>query len=181
MSDAEKALCWLRGWVKPQTINKELNEMKDYSESSKLKNTAKLTKKSEQLNAVAYMNEVNLDDETNTVKLTIAPDSANATSIKPINNELNRGNTDDNQNRKKHEPVNNTHHEIANWKIKLQDLVRPEMLKPLRLVIGFFLILNLSGITAMRPYFVNIFQELDFPVEPYKATVSNTVVSKIIY
>lgn len=167
-------MCWLRGWVNPQTVNKELNEMKGYSESSKLKNQKLKNKNSEQqLYPVTYVNEVNLDDETNAVELPTAQESVNKTNTMPINNEINNGNSDSMYNTEKHEPINNTNHDVINWKIKLQDLVRPEMLKPLGLVIGFFFILNLSGITAMRPFFVKIFQELDFPFDPYKAIVSN--------
>lgn len=175
VNEAEKALCWLRGWVKPQAVNKELNEMKDYSDSSKLKNQ-KHNKKSEQLSSATYVNEVNLDDEINTVKLTTTQDSINKTNVKNVNTELSSKDNDSKHSTENNEPVNSIHHDVPNWKIKLQDLVRPEMLKPLRLVIGFFFFLNLSGITAMRPYFVNIFQKLNFPVDPYKATVIMSVI-----
>lgn len=39
--EAEKALCWLRGWVEPEYVKAEFDELSRYSETSKLKKNRK--------------------------------------------------------------------------------------------------------------------------------------------
>jgi len=175
LEEAEKALCWLRGWVEPRLVRAELLEMIRYSEASQLR------KSCASLDKAAYSNNVSLDDEggktvtltTNgvshdrevktdfvTVDLTDNPD-------KKVNN-----NAEDCDMRK---TTNVGEHE-TDWKVRLKDLVRPEMLRPLGLVIGFFFFLNASGIAAMRPYLIKVFEKLNFPITPSHATVVFSVI-----
>jgi hypothetical protein len=35
IAEAEAALCWLRGWVKPEYVKEELAEIQRYSESTR--------------------------------------------------------------------------------------------------------------------------------------------------
>jgi MFS family permease len=53
-----------------------------------------------------------------------------------------------------------------------KELIRKRTLKPFLLVIIFFAIGQFSGLPAMRPYLVQIFQTFGFPVDPSWATVS---------
>lgn len=59
---------------------------------------------------------------------------------------------------------------------KLKDLARPEMLRPLRLVVLYFFFYHCGGLTGLRPFMVTVFQELRLTVDPYWLTVSNQLV-----
>ncbi|KAG8307503.1 maltose permease [Homalodisca vitripennis] len=189
LEEAEKALCWLRGWVDPRAVRQELTEMIRYSESSQLRKP-----QAEQLERAAYTNQVSLEDEERGDKnsVSLSPnvksdgdisktsdsektsefvtvdlaDSSNTKHLQINNNGVNM---------KKGDCDNTGVHE-TDWKVRLKDFLRPEMLRPLGLVIGFFFFLNTSGITAMRPYLIKIFEKLDFPVSPYRSTVVFSVI-----
>lgn len=197
IDDAEKALCWLRGWVEPRAVRQELAEMIRYSEASKLKKSQPTSA----LEKAAYINDIKVDDEYDKTENRKTVDHAMVTFKNSNNGELvNEDQTDcdirctnlDKQNYFVTVDLNNSDHvkrngqnnnkiktdkatfeeHEDNWKILLKDLVRPEMLKPLGIVISFFFFSSFSGINAMRPYFVIIFKELNIPISPYKATVS---------
>lgn len=53
----------------------------------------------------------------------------------------------------------------------IQDLMRPQMRRPLSLVIAFFIFHNGSGFPGVRPYMVKIFETLHFPIDAHWSTV----------
>lgn len=55
---------------------------------------------------------------------------------------------------------------------KLKDLTRPEMMRPLRLVVLFFFFYHCGGLTGLRPYMVITFKQLELKADPYWLTVS---------
>ncbi|KAK9506888.1 hypothetical protein O3M35_008739 [Rhynocoris fuscipes] len=54
---------------------------------------------------------------------------------------------------------------------KMRDLVRPEMLRPLRLVVFFFLFLHCAACNGSKPYLIKIFKRIGIPIEAFAATV----------
>lgn len=179
VKEAEKSLCWLRGWVPASYVQKELNELMRYSDASKLvlkEKKSKVHKNSQSSKSreqSAYSNPVSVADET--------PHSVNsATEIKSTESPdaLKCSNEMITQEKKVLEPIqiseviNLTQTERkATLKELVCDMVRPQMLKPLSLVITFFIFHNGTGLPAMRPYYVKVFEELRFPVDPHWATV----------
>lgn len=164
-----------------------------YSESSQLRR--KPTE--EQLAKAAYSNEVNINDEGKFDKPAVTSEMTGQESsdeLKATDEGLKSGEekksefvtvdlVDKSNSKVLHQTNNNPdkcnkrvfanvgEHE-TDWKVRLKDLVRPEMLRPLGLVIGFFFFLNASGIAAMRPYFIRVFEKLNFPITPLHSTVS---------
>ncbi|XP_075214661.1 facilitated trehalose transporter Tret1-like [Lycorma delicatula] len=197
-SDAEKSLCWLRGWVKPHVIQQEFQEMVRYSALSKF-NKNNVQNEKENKSAVAFSNPVSLDDEKvsnqNNGTETIKKDDSTINTSKTIEQEKISGEEfvsvelpqradgitgndkmKDNANNNK---IKNTkteeHCDKMNFIEHCKDLTRPEMLKPLTLVIGFFFVINFAGVTAIRPYQIKVFQELGFPINAYRAIVVMSV------
>lgn len=56
-----------------------------------------------------------------------------------------------------------------------RDLFRPPTLRPLSLVIPFFFFVHWSGMTAIRPYMVHVFEGFHVPIDPKWATVSSNL------
>ncbi|XP_065219861.1 facilitated trehalose transporter Tret1-like isoform X2 [Planococcus citri] len=174
VKEAEKSLQWLRGWVPASLVQNELNELIRYSDASKLvlKDKPSIKQTANNKENSTYSNPVNLEDELpngkkvaeNNPDVITFVNGANGVIINtpapPTNNNL---------------PTENTSLEGSQRKATvaeiLQDLIRPQMRRPFFLVIAFFVFHNGSGFPAMRPYMVNIFQELRFPVDANWATV----------
>jgi hypothetical protein len=57
---------------------------------------------------------------------------------------------------------------------KLRELLKPQTLRPLLLVLMFFFFQHCSGFTAMRPYMVKVFEEFGLPIDAHWVTVSVT-------
>ncbi|XP_055542460.1 facilitated trehalose transporter Tret1-like [Wyeomyia smithii] len=110
--DARKSLQWLRGWVSPQAVEKEFQEMQRYSANA-----------------------------------------AKCTSCQ------------------KTQAVECGHPPPSEW-MKLQELMRKRNLRPFVLVMLLFAFGQLSGLTGMRPYLVQIFQAYGVPLDANWATVS---------
>lgn len=108
--DALKSLQWLRGWVSPNAVAKEFDEISRYSENS---------------NKCIQCQKNNVD----------------------------------------------CNHPPANLKEKLKELIRKRTLKPFFLLLIYFVILQFSGIHAMRPYLVQIFKAYRVNMDPGQATV----------
>lgn len=70
-------------------------------------------------------------------------------------------------------------HPPANTKDKFKELIRKRTLKPFALVMIFFLFSQFSGLTAMRPYMVQIFKAFRIPVDPGWATVNIGIIGLI--
>lgn len=121
--EAEKALCWLRGWVPPSAVKKEFDELVLYSENI---NKTKHAPQTSAENGVAH--------STTTV----------------------------------------TFRKGVFWR-KIKELLKPQTRRPLALVLMFFFFQHCSGLTAMRPYMIQIFGEMELPVNPYWVNVLTAV------
>lgn len=55
---------------------------------------------------------------------------------------------------------------------KIKYFLRPEMRRPLLLVIAYFFFFYAAGLQTIRPYLVNVFEQLEMPTDPNEATVS---------
>lgn len=62
-------------------------------------------------------------------------------------------------------------HKSSSSKELLKELCRKRTLKPFTLVITMFMFCQFSGLSAMRPYFVQIFQAFSVPIDASWATV----------
>lgn len=62
-------------------------------------------------------------------------------------------------------------HKSASSSELMKELLRKRTLKPFTIVITMFLFCQFSGLTAMRPYLVQIFQAFSVPINPSWATV----------
>jgi hypothetical protein len=120
--EAERSLCWLRGWVPPSAVKKEFNELVLYSENIK------------KLKGEPYRSTEN-------------EDVARATE---------------------------GYFRDSAFMRKLRELFKPQTLRPLSLVLMFFFFQHSSGLTAMRPYMVQVFEEFGLPINAYWVTVSVT-------
>lgn len=54
----------------------------------------------------------------------------------------------------------------------IRDLLRPGILKPLRLVVIYIFFFHAASLTAMRPYMIEVFSQLKVPLSPDILTVS---------
>lgn len=58
---------------------------------------------------------------------------------------------------------------------KIRLLLKPETVRPLSLVLMFFFFQHCSGFSAIRPYMVQVFNELELPLDGHWVTVSVTI------
>lgn len=190
-SDAEKSLCWLRGWVEPHVVQKEFQEMIRYSDAAKYNRNSKQDSKKELKEPKsAYSNPVSIDDEKlkqnsgkekehnsiNTIcdKVTSENTMGNefvAVDLSSKDNEINKKSDKVVNNVNNNKIKENSSDDKMSFMERCKDLTRPGMLKPLALVLGFFFVINFAGISAMRPYQVKVYQDLGFPIDPYRAMV----------
>ncbi len=177
VAEAEKSLCWLRGWVPASSVQNELKDLIRYSDASKL--VLKEKKPKPPKNAPpTYSNPVNLEDEASPTEKTngqIAKPAEGPDVVK-CSNEPN-GNIALEPKKVENGVVSESTaiagvERKATVKELILDMARPEMLRPLSLVIAFFVFHNGSGFPAIRPYMVNVFEQLRFPVDAHWATVS---------
>lgn len=56
-----------------------------------------------------------------------------------------------------------------------RDLLRPEILRPLQLVTVYFFFFHSASLTAMRPYMIEVFTQLEVSNSPNLITVSRLV------
>lgn len=175
ISEAQRALCWLRGWVRPEDVQSEFDEIVRYSYASKI-----LVKfpSNGNLEEAAYKNSALMTDEEKMVETTI--NNAGNTkqqfyvdqktdgskkvdfTVETYSNGLNI-----------EEPLVN---DKLSFKDKLRDFCRPEMMRPMFMVCSFFFFTYGSGMLAIRPFTVPVFEQLGFSMDPYLATAVFTAI-----
>lgn len=159
-----KALCWLRGWVKPEDVQAEFDEIVRYSQASKL-----LVKIPSSINLQHY----SYKNPTLSMSNEAIRHNHNEENIQ---NDIFKG---DNECIKKvdfnvdlltcEDPFD---FEKLPFREKLRDFFRPEMMRPMFMVCSFFFFTYGSGMLAIRPFTVPVFEQLGFSMDPYLATVS---------
>jgi len=54
----------------------------------------------------------------------------------------------------------------------IRDLLRPGIVKPLRLIVVYFFFYHAASLSAMRPFMIEVFSRLEVPISPNVLTVS---------
>lgn len=189
LKEAEKSLRWLRGWVPASAVQKEFGELVRYRDNSRLvlperrreATEAPPTRVDGDAARTAYANPaVSLDDERPrpaASDATAVDRSAGggATAVAAPDEAIADGRVREGAEAEEVVRVERK----ATLEERLRDLVRPQMLKPMMLVVAFFTFHNGSGFPAMRPYMVTVFEELTFPVDAHWATVSEPAASAL--
>uniref|UniRef100_A0A1B6IZ61 Major facilitator superfamily (MFS) profile domain-containing protein n=2 Tax=Homalodisca liturata TaxID=320908 RepID=A0A1B6IZ61_9HEMI len=170
--DALKALCWLRGWVTPEEVQSEYDEIIRYSLASKV---LKCIPQSQSMERHAYSNEVNLADEySGKDNINNKPDDPSDSpkrvdfqfSLNKAGSEVDVEERRESTFMREKLPLNE----------RLRDLCRREMMMPMFLVCSFFFFTYGSGMLAIRPYMVPVFMNLGFVMDPYLATTVFTAI-----
>lgn len=162
VQEAEKSLQWLRGWVPASNVQKELNELIRYSNASKLILKEKKSKSTNKNAPMAFTNEVSLNDEISNksnVELTVANVDGTDDSTK-YSNHANGNVIAQQENDKvveKKKAIDDVTNETTTLRVTerkatikelIMDTMRPQMLRPLSLVIAFFFSITAQ---AFRP------------------------------
>lgn len=150
-------------------MRQELLEMIRYSESSQLRKAQTPPVPSTPVKA-AYSNPVSLNDEKLTNGRGLVDEDNVDKRTEFVNIDLVDKSSVNVDSVVIQDSANGEHE--TDWKLRMKDMLRPEMMRPLGLVVAFFFFLNASGISAMRPYFIKVFEKLNFPINPLKSTVS---------
>lgn len=170
--DAVKALCWLRGWVEPDQVQSEFDEIVRYSKTCTLpprvleKFKEQLTVRNTRANEAITHND---NSSTMQTKDNVAEDNNfYSKSVEHYADNVMRDSQPNNN-------TNNFEDKLLDVEVSLKeriiDFCRPEMMKPMFLVTAFFFFLYGSGIWGIRPYMVPVFMELGFEIDPFLATV----------
>ncbi|PSN40576.1 hypothetical protein C0J52_10778 [Blattella germanica] len=123
--DAEKALCWLRGWVSPEFVKDEFNQL------------------------LIYSNSVN---KTNYPVTTISTlDKGYDNQAFEVDGSVNKDNhTGNNATEAEVDEDGGAHCSLERWK----EVVRPATRRPLGVVLPCFFLLHWGGLSSIRPYLV---------------------------
>nr|XP_018896687.1 PREDICTED: facilitated trehalose transporter Tret1-like isoform X2 [Bemisia tabaci]XP_018896688.1 PREDICTED: facilitated trehalose transporter Tret1-like isoform X3 [Bemisia tabaci]XP_018896689.1 PREDICTED: facilitated trehalose transporter Tret1-like isoform X4 [Bemisia tabaci] len=138
MKEAEKALCWLRGWVSKEEVAEEFAQLVQYSKNSKYKSDD--DKKKLQMDLIS----------------TAKQPCGGCTRPPIVPCDSNTGD-DDYAKLKLHE--------------KVKDLLRPEILKPMSIIIIVNFLYFTSGFPGFKTYMVLLFQRVHSPIDPNWASV----------
>ncbi|KAJ9575356.1 hypothetical protein L9F63_025693 [Diploptera punctata] len=133
IKDAEKSLCWLRGWVKPSHVQEELDQLILHHEESNRINSLHRGKPKETKSSGVPTQEQNL------LLNQVSEVGQESVFKRTMNNFL--------------------------------ELFKPHTLRPLVLIIPYFISSNLTGITSIRPYMIHVFTEFKQAVDPKWETV----------
>ncbi|XP_054271945.1 facilitated trehalose transporter Tret1-like [Macrosteles quadrilineatus] len=173
--EALKALCWLRGWVTPDQVQNEFDEMVRYSLASKV-----LTKMSKcDLEQQAYANEVDLADEKSpkTHTDTKSADGSTEVSVSCEQKKMDlKAQLNDLTIGMEKESIESLVEQKLPFRERLRDFCRQEMMMPMFLVCSFFFFTYGSGMLAIRPYMVPVFMNLGLIMDPYLATTVFTAI-----
>ncbi|KAJ4449190.1 hypothetical protein ANN_00587, partial [Periplaneta americana] len=137
VKDAERSLCWLRGWVTPDVVKEEFSQLVKYNNSTK--------KGIMDNNAVIQLTVLNASEE--------AAEHYDQENIHQSKSEAEQ--TENNATHANEEDSQESHCSLETWK----EMLRRPTLRPLILVNTYFLLLNFGGMAAIRPYMVHVFRE----------------------
>ncbi|XP_018912975.2 facilitated trehalose transporter Tret1 isoform X2 [Bemisia tabaci] len=154
--EAKKSLQWLRGWVPVGLIMDEFDQLKRYNEATRYhaqvtSHTVSSPDVNEKPRPVSYANDVSIDDELT------KPDMKTNGNAYSVNGGVS--------------PVGAVKGRKLSFEEKFYDLIRPEMVRPLGLVVVFFFIFYSCGPPGMRPYMIKLFDKMNLPVTGKRVTV----------
>ncbi|PSN40581.1 hypothetical protein C0J52_10776 [Blattella germanica] len=146
--DAERALCWLRGWVTPDLVREEFNELVLYNnKNSKI--------------PVIHLNTIESTQVRNGERETL---QEKAPGDETQDNTISRSDEDE-----------GSHCSLELWK----DMLKPATLRPLLLVVPYFFLYQLGGMSAIRPYMVHVFREFGLQDAAEWVAVGSAVIGVI--
>uniref|UniRef100_A0A1B6CBG1 Major facilitator superfamily (MFS) profile domain-containing protein n=3 Tax=Clastoptera arizonana TaxID=38151 RepID=A0A1B6CBG1_9HEMI len=157
---AEKSLCWLRGWVTPDLIKKEFLDLILYR-NNKIYGMKSTRPKPED----GFINEITLRDENFKHEEITNNLSCICDNEKDSTHYINDSN------------LTNTNQIHKNLKINtlISDLLQPQMLNVLLLMLGFFFFNTATGANVAQAYTIPVFKELGFNINPFRANVVTAV------
>ncbi|XP_072159775.1 facilitated trehalose transporter Tret1 isoform X3 [Bemisia tabaci] len=135
--DAEKALCWLRGWVSPEDVAEEFSRLVEASNNAQYRHQTE-TKKTE---ANSH--------QGNTQSIVTCPSSR-----PPVP-----------------DPLVELHSPKLSFREKARDLLRPEILRPMLVIMTMNFFYLGSGFPAFKTYMVLLFQRIRVPMNANWASV----------
>ncbi|XP_008469054.1 facilitated trehalose transporter Tret1 isoform X1 [Diaphorina citri] len=152
---AKSALCWLRGWVKPELILTEFKYLINYKEVSSERPMTKVYTIDSAIDKNGFAKNNNIDDvkyfREENVK-TVDVDTKKP--CKFYNVAANGGNTP------------NTTCRRETVRSSLSIMFNREYVKPFILVSMYFLFYYMSGVPSIRPYLLLIINEMQIPIDP---------------
>lgn len=148
--EAEKALCWLRGWVEPKLVQDEFSKLVLYKNNKISRNAM-----------------IQGDSNNEEIKKEFVD---TADKNKDINSR-----TENNSNNESNKYCEIRKPEKSKLSNMISDLSQPKMRRALLLMVGFFFFGSANGYVAVRSYSVPVFKELGISVEPYRANVSSII------
>lgn len=152
IKDAERALCWLRGWVEQSAVKQELTELIRYHEETKLLLTNEPRDQRTKGRETVFDNPAFVEENETRPKSKAEVVTVVSDTEAPAGGSMCCG--------RRVEMLD-----------RIRDLVRPPTLRPLLLVIPFFFFVHFSGLTSIRPFMVHVFEEYQMPVSGEWATV----------
>ncbi|XP_069675807.1 facilitated trehalose transporter Tret1-like [Periplaneta americana] len=157
VKDAERSLCWLRGWVTPDVVKEEFSQLVKYNNSTK--------KGAMDNNAVIQLTVLNASEDTADLF-----DQENIDHSKPEADQ-----TENNTAQANEEDSQESHCSLETWK----EMLRRPTLRPLILVNTYFLVQSFGGMASIRPYMVHVFREYGMHDEAEWITVGAGVLGVI--
>ncbi|XP_069673780.1 facilitated trehalose transporter Tret1-like [Periplaneta americana] len=157
--DAERALCWLRGWVTPDLVREEFNQLISYSNAvnktqlpfrgiSTLDTVLTKPEAEKGLENKAFEGD---SDSKGTQQMTVQQSTANDFQ----------------------EAGEEPHCSPKRWK----EMLKPATLRPLLVVNPCFFLLHWGGLSSIKPYMVHVFQEFGLGEAASWTTVGSGVTS----
>lgn len=183
-------MCWLRGWVHPSVVEKELEELVTYHRTATMKPanyTSKCKRTSNEDKALMEMFDVNKLHETPEQTSPLTQNGKQST-----NDDLTTKQTTENTQvtiqRKNSalalencplsevtlEACEKSKHDSKWFKFvaSLKLLLEPETLRPLILVFVIFLFSGMGGMMSIKPFMVEVLQRFQSPLDPKWSSVS---------
>ncbi|PNF29285.1 hypothetical protein B7P43_G08957 [Cryptotermes secundus] len=162
--DAEKALCWLRGWVTPDVVSEEFNQLVMYSNAVNKTNfpvttVGPVTSRTQEGRSPriteGYENKGFELDSTATGDV-----QQSKATMSDYQSEL----RDDD---------NSAHCSLDRWK----EMLKPQTLRPLGIVNPCFFLLHWGGLSSIKPYLVHVLQNFGLGEAASWTTVGSGVTS----
>ncbi|KAJ4445681.1 hypothetical protein ANN_12365, partial [Periplaneta americana] len=152
IKDAEKALCWLRGWEHGRAVLQELSEMVSYHDSRGISSMVRCT---QQYGAQANHH----NPEFARVQRTAEPSAFVNPSFVDDNNESVT------------ETIVRVDSDARSGLIqRAKEMGRPPTRRPFLLIVAFMFFTAWSGYVAVRPFMIHVFTEFQMPVSAGWAT-----------
>ncbi|XP_046674632.1 facilitated trehalose transporter Tret1-like [Homalodisca vitripennis] len=167
VSDAERALCWLRGWVAPIHVSKELSSLVAHVDQRNVRIVKAKDQDYHQVpshdldadRALCWLRErvVPIHVSKELSSLVAQVDHRNVRIVKAKDQDYHQVPSHDigNQKRaKRSETMQNIHY-----------FLQPATQRPLKLILIYFFCSHCASLIGVRPFLVQIFDSLHFPID----------------